>query len=152
MSDSILNRDELDGSYEPTNSGLQRDLAAPVSEDKGAPGDTAVFNRVRDASGVGDYNTQVQSDHRSLMGPSVGDIPRAHGSSIGPSSGPSRQRSPYEQRDNNYGSMNYPLAGSYDKPLRSKSRSRSPTDRIVDIQTEDRQYTEIFSWGADYQG
>lgn len=40
------------------------------------------------------------------------------------------------------------------RPLRerSPSRSRSPTERILDIQTEDNQYTEVFSWGADYYG
>ena len=40
------------------------------------------------------------------------------------------------------------------RPLRerSHSRSRSPTERILDIQTDDSQYTEVFSWGADYHG
>ena len=46
-------------------------------------------------------------------------------------------------------------------PLRSKSpadRSRSngragtPGDQILDIQTEDNFYTEIFSWGSDHAG
>lgn len=35
---------------------------------------------------------------------------------------------------------------------RTRSRSRSPTERIMDIQADDNQYTEIFSWGADYCG
>ena len=45
-------------------------------------------------------------------------------------------------------------------PLRNKSpanRSRSngrttPGDKIVDIQTEDMYYTEVFSWGSDHAG
>jgi len=87
------------------------------------------------------------------MGPSVTDIDKGPNTSTG-FGNVSSQRSPYKGQNNNYDQGSYKANGALDQPLRSKtkSRSRSPTDRIVDIQTEDNQYTEIFSWGADYQG
>ena len=90
------------------------------------------------------------------MGPSVTDIRGAGYNSAHHSvgfsnaiamsnSGVGQDRS-YGSRDAGYNS-NLPLRGG-----RSRSRSRSPTDRILDIQTDDNQYTEVFSWGADYHG
>lgn len=64
-----------------------------------------------------------------------------------------RSAGPYDSV-NTYGMDRSHQSNSIGRPLRerTRSRSRSPTDRILDIQTEDNLYTEVFSWGADHQG
>lgn len=91
------------------------------------------------------------------MGPSVNEIQKAQ-SQLSP--GFATAGGPYENPNHRFYPDRMPVmkgvgAGNSNtsRPLRERSprsRSRSPTERILDIQTEDNQYTEVFSWGADY--
>ena len=95
------------------------------------------------------------------MGPSVNEIQNAN--SLSPSYLGNAAARPYENQpqgyyashNNNHVARNLGpalVANPVSRPLRERSRSRSPTERILDIQTDESQYTEVFSWGADYHG
>ena len=91
------------------------------------------------------------------MGPSVNEIQRATSSAAANQSvngGYGRSMGPYDSVNTYGGVVDRSHQSSVGRPLRerTRSRSRSPTDRILDIQTEDNLYTEVFSWGADHQG
>ena len=82
----------------------------------------------------------LQDQQRMLMGPSVNDIQKAQ-QQLSP--GFATAGAPYENTNHRYYSDRMPpmrgvgSENNTSRPLRERSRSRSPTERIVDIQTED---------------